>query len=61
MRRLKMKVKLKATLKPEVLEKLREILIKHKVEWEEEIIVKDESKKEWRKRFVTNRKGSYEI
>ena len=56
-----MKVKLKATLKPEVLEKLREILRKHKVEWEEEIIVKDESKEEWEKRFVTSRKGSYEI
>ena len=39
-----MKVKLRADLSPEVLVKLREILIKHKVEWEEEIIVKDESK-----------------
>jgi ATP-dependent RNA circularization protein (DNA/RNA ligase family) len=58
---MKIKVKLKADLKPEVLEKLRTILRKHKVEWEEEIIVKDESKKECRKKFVTNRKGSYEI
>ena len=56
-----MKVKLKATLKPEVLEKLREILRKHKVEWEEEIIVKDNDRKEGDKRFVERRRGSYEI
>ena len=55
------KVKLKASLSPQVLEKLREILIKHKVEWEEEIIVKDESKEEWEKRFVHDRSGSYEV
>ena len=56
-----MKVKLKATLKPEVLEKLREILRKHKVEWEEEIIVKDNDRKEGDKRFVERRRGAYEI
>ena len=54
-----MKVKLKATLKPEVLEKLRKILIKHQIEWEEEIIEKDNKKQE--RRFVERRSGSYEI
>ena len=56
---LKMKVKLKGHLKPEVLEKLRKILIKHQIEWEEEIIEKDNKKQE--RRFVERRSGSYEI
>lgn len=44
---------------PKVLEKLREILIKHQVEWEEVIIVPE--RKESNKKFVENREGSYEI
>ena len=56
-----MKVKLKASLSPQVLEKLREILRKHQIEWEEEIIVKDDNKEEWEKRFVHDRSGSYEV
>ena len=55
------KVKLKANLSPQVLEKLREILRKHQIEWEEEIIVKDDNKEEWEKRFVHDRSGSYEV
>jgi len=54
-----MKVKLRADLSPEVLVKLREILIKHKVEWEEEVIEEKSNKQE--SRFVEKRKGSYEI
>ena len=54
-----MKVKLRADLSPEVLVKLREILIKHKIEWEEE--VSGEKDKRQERRFVEKRKGSYEI
>ena len=54
-----MKVKLRGDLSPEVLEKLRKILIKHQIEWEEEII--GEKSNEQERRFVEKRKGSYEI
>ena len=54
-----MKVKLRADLSPEVLEKLRKILIKHKIEWEEEVIGENDKRQE--RRFVEKRKGSYEI
>ena len=54
-----MKVKLRGNLSPEVLEKLRKILIKHQIEWEEEIIGEKSNGQE--RRFVEKRKGSYEI
>ena len=56
-----LKVKLKANLSPQVLEKVREILRKHQIEWEEYIIVKDDNKEEWEKRFGHDRSGSYEV
>ena len=56
-----MKVKLRGDLKPEVLEYLKKILIKHKGEWEVEEIYESENKQEQDRRFVENRKGSFEI
>ena len=56
-----MKVKLRGDLKPEVLEYLKKILIKHKVEWEVEEIYESENKQEQDRRFVESRKGSFEI
>ena len=53
------KIILKAELDVVVLEKLREILRNHQIEWEVNIIVPE--RKESDKRLVENREGSYEI
>jgi hypothetical protein len=58
----KMKLILKAKLTPEVLEKLRKILVNHEIEWEEEVL--NENKEDGQKRYkrlIKNRKGSFEI